>query len=287
MRSGILAALRKQQPDAVVVLHFLVIDPIIASLKSLALDIPVFVLVTDPFTAHPLWFLHKNLIFIVGSDRLKQRCLDMGISGEHLHVFSSIVDARFSLPVEPGTMPKLREAVGITHDRPLVLLLGGGDGLPRGKRILQAIVDADLPVGVAIVCGRNGRLESAARKIAAVSTIPVAVWGYTDKVFELIHASSVVVSKGGASAIMEILLCGKMPIVTDYLWEQEKGNVEFLTDNGVGLYENSVARIPKLLDRFLVDSPWQERVRKRIEELSLKNGTESIGNFIIQNIHGA
>jgi 1,2-diacylglycerol 3-beta-galactosyltransferase len=177
--------------------------------------------------------------------------------------------------------------VGITHDRPLVLLLGGGDGLPRGKRILQAIVDADLPVGVAIVCGRNGRLESAARKIAAASTIPVAVWGYTDKVFELIHASSVVISKGGASAIMEILLCGKMPIVTDYLWEQEKGNVEFLTDNGVGLYENSVARIPELLERFLADGPWQERVRRRIEGLSLKNGTESIGNFIIQNIHGA
>jgi processive 1,2-diacylglycerol beta-glucosyltransferase/1,2-diacylglycerol 3-beta-galactosyltransferase len=34
-------------------------------------------------------------------------------------------------------------------------------------------------------------------------------------------------SKCGASTFMEILLSKKIPIITDYIWEQEKGNVDY------------------------------------------------------------
>jgi UDP-N-acetylglucosamine:LPS N-acetylglucosamine transferase len=281
------ATLHREQPDRIVVLHFLLIQPAVATLKSLSMNIPIYVLVTDLFTAHPLWFLNKKLQFILCSETLRRHCTAAGISGDRLHVFPPITDERFSVRIPQESIPDVRKGLGFSPERPVVLLLGGGDGLPRGEKILRGVTEANLPVEVAIVCGKNRRLEEEANAIAAASPVPVTVFGYTDKVYELINISDVVISKGGASTVMEILLSGRMPIITDYLWEQEKGNVEFLEDNGVGIYEHDVRKIPGIVERFINDGKWQHEVAEKISQLKLQNGSESIGEFILHDQPGA
>ncbi|NMB82722.1 MAG: hypothetical protein GYA14_12985, partial [Ignavibacteria bacterium] len=59
------------QPDKIVLFHFFLIKPVFATLKKIKKNIPVITVVTDPFTAHPLWFLNKNQNFILFSDKLK------------------------------------------------------------------------------------------------------------------------------------------------------------------------------------------------------------------------
>ncbi len=275
--------LQRERPDRIVILHFLLIRPVVAALKSLNMKIDPIVVVTDPFTAHPLWFLNKKLDFIVSSEILRRRCVEAGIGAEKLHVFPTITGEKFSKVMESEDIDAFRRTLGIAPERKVVLLLGGGDGLPRGERILQGIVDANLSVEIIIVCGKNRRLEGQAKAIAAASSTRVTVFGYTTNVYELINISDVVISKGGASTIMEILLCGKMPIVTDYLWEQEKGNVEFLTDNGVGVYETNVNKVPNLVRRYLADEQWRESVTQKIMNLGIRNGTQAIGEFILEH----
>jgi processive 1,2-diacylglycerol beta-glucosyltransferase/1,2-diacylglycerol 3-beta-galactosyltransferase len=270
-----------------VILHFFLIRPTFMALKSLEMNVPVTVLVTDLFTAHPLWFLNRQPEFVVCSEILRQHCIALGIPDEQIQVFPPITDVRFSERIPDDRIPEVKAGLGFPADRPIVLLLGGADGLPRGARILRRIVESTLPVHVAIVCGRNRRLEEKARAIAAASQLPVTVFGYTDRVYELINVADVVISKGGASTIMEILLSGKMPVVSDYLWEQEKGNVEYLIEHGVGLYEHDAKEIPRILNRFFRDREWREDVARRISNLRVQNGVSMIAEHVHHHEQGA
>jgi len=44
-----------------------------------------------------------------------------------------------------------------------------------------------------------------------------------DFIYELINISDVVLTKCGASTIMENINLKKVPVVNDYIWEQEQG----------------------------------------------------------------
>ncbi len=280
-------ALEHERPDRIVILHFFLIRPTLVALKSLGMHVPVTVLVTDLFTAHPLWFLNREPEFIVCSEILRRHCIALGIPDAQIHVFPPITDVRFSERIPDDRIPIVKAGLGLPADRPVVLMLGGADGLPRGARILRRIVESNPPVHIAIVCGKNGRLEEKARAIAAVSPVPVTVFGYTDRVYELINVSDVVITKGGASTMMEILLSGKMPVVSDYLWEQEKGNVEYLIEHGVGMYEHHAKEIPRTLNRYFSDRDWREEVARKIGNLRLQNGVPMIAECIHRQQQGA
>ena len=117
----------EEKPAKIVVLHFFLIEPVYEAVKKLKLDIPVFTIVTDPFTAHPMWFLRKSQRFIVFSEELKQS-LSPGIPVEQVYVFPFILEEKFSQPIPTSAIPALKREMGFTTDKKIILILGGGDG---------------------------------------------------------------------------------------------------------------------------------------------------------------
>ena len=67
--------------------------------------------------------------------------------------------------------------------------------------------------------------------------VRIHVYGFVDFVYELINISDAVITKGGPATVMEILQLNKIPVISSYIWEQEKGNVELVTQSNVGFYE--------------------------------------------------
>ncbi len=279
---GVRKALETIRPQKVIVLHFFLIKPVVDSLRGLGWDIPVVVIVTDPFTAHPLWFLDKNLHFIVYSDVLRKKCIQGGIAADRVSVYPVILGTRYSSSPPSDDIAGIKSTLGLDAQLPTVLLVGGGDGLPRGERILRTLAESGLHMQLVIVCGKNKKLESAALSIASSAPVPVHVFGYTDKIFELIASSDLVISKAGASTMMEVLLLGKIPIVTDYLWEQEKGNVDFLMHEKLGIYEPSVDNLPVVVRTILESPSLALEAARRREALHLRNGTAEIAGYLLQ-----
>ena len=68
----------EDRPAKIVIFHFFLIAPVYQVMEELGLKIPVITAITDPFTAHPLWFQRKEQRFIVFSERLHQYCLRRG-----------------------------------------------------------------------------------------------------------------------------------------------------------------------------------------------------------------
>jgi processive 1,2-diacylglycerol beta-glucosyltransferase/1,2-diacylglycerol 3-beta-galactosyltransferase len=80
---------------------------------------------------------------------------------------------------------------------------------------------------------------------------------------------------------MEILMMRKIPIINDYLWEQELGNMEFVRDNRLGIYERDIARLPGIVNDLISNDALYRLYRGNIDALTLRNGTREVSEFLV------
>jgi len=272
------------KPEKIIVFHFFLIRPVYNIIKKHKLDIKVITVVTDPFTAHPFWFVNKNQTFILFSERLKKHALKLNINEKNLNVFPFILDEKYSYPIPPDQLPELKRNYGFDPSKKTVLIFGGGDGIPKGKKILEVILKAGIDINIGFVSGKNDSLVIKAHILKGkYKAMNLKVFGFVDFVYELLNISDFVITKAGASAMMEILHLKKVPIVIDYIWGQEKGNMEFIRDNNMGIFEEDINKLPSILNELLTS---QEKHNYYINNISNENlviGTEPVSRFILNN----
>jgi len=270
-------------PKKIVIFHFFLIKPVFEIIEKYNLNIPVLTVVTDPFTAHPIWFLQKDQNFIVFSEMLKEKCIRKGISEEKLKVFPFVLDRKFSQKISDSKSLIIRNSLGFEPDSKVILIMGGGDGMPKGKKILKRLITRNMNAEIAIVCGKNKKLYEHVMKLKNKYDIRnIKVYGYIDFVHSLIKISDVVITKCGASTFMEILLMGKVPLINNYIWEQEKGNMEFVCNSNMGILEKDTRKIPEVLNRLLTDHEFYNSLRNNIKSASISNGVGQVSEYILK-----
>ena len=273
--------IKKEKPEKILIFHFFLIRPVYRLMKKEKINCSVFTIVTDPFTAHPIWFLNKNQNFILFSEKLKERCIEKGITASRINVFPFIIAEKFSGKKNEVNVFELKKKLGFKPDSKIILLLGGGEGIPKGELIVRHLIRKLNNIEIAVVCGRNKNLFNNISLYSRQGNLTnIKLYGYIDFVDELINISDVVVTKCGASTFMEILFCKKIPIVISYIWEQEKGNVEFLTENRLGIYEKRIEKLPDTIKAIFSDSEKYSGIKKNILERNFENGVEKVAKFI-------
>jgi len=271
------------QPGKIVVFHFFLIKPVFEIIEKYNLDIPVITVVTDPFTAHPIWFLHKGQNFIVFSEMLRDNCIKRGIDKNKLKVFPFVLDRKFSQKISDSKTLTIRRKLGFEPDSKVILIMGGGDGMPHGKKILKHIITRNMEAEIAIVCGNNEKLFNHVSSLKEKYCIRnLKIYGFVDFVHSLINISDVVITKCGASTFMEILLMGKIPVINNYVWEQEKGNMEYVCNRKMGILERNTKRIPDVLHKLLTDIEYSNSIRNNIKKESICNGVGQVSEYILQ-----
>lgn len=273
-----------EEPCKIVIFHFFLIKPVYDILRENKLSIPVVTVVTDPFIAHPIWFLNKQQTMIVFSQQLKNYALKKNIPHEKVHVFPFILDEKYSAPMPKEEIPVLKKRLGFEVNKKIVLIMGGGDGIPKGEMILKNLLEELPEVCLAIVCGKNKSLYEFALELKKKGNYEnLKVYGYISFVYNLLSVSDVVITKCGASTFMEILMTRKIPVVNDYIWEQEKGNVEFLVKNRLGVYEKNMKKLPHVVKKLLKDEAFYQSYIINIEKAHLRNGTADVAEFLVKN----
>lgn len=161
----------------------------VARLKSDGLTVPSVVVITDSF-AHRMWVHDETDLFLVMSD----------LTAESVRRYRPeaplvVVPA----PVRPGflTAPDraaARRQLGVPDEVTCVLLMSGAWGLGPLDDVARALAEAG--IWCLAVAGTNAALRHALERLAR--TYPqVVVFGYTDRVPELMAAANVVVTSSG------------------------------------------------------------------------------------------
>lgn len=285
IKPGVEKRILENKPEKIVVFHCFIVKPVYEIIRKHSLSIPVITVVTDPFTAHPIWFLQKEQNYIVFSDLLRKKCINQGISINNIKVFPFVLDQKFSRKLSDSKTLIIRRDLGFKPFSRIILIMGGGDGMPRGKRILENIVAKNMDAEIAIVCGKNRKLYDNVMILKNKFQLSnLKVYGFIDFIHSLINISDVVITKCGASTSMEILLMGKVSVINNYIWEQEKGNMEFVCKGKMGILEKNTKRIPDILFRLFTDNEFYNSLRNNIKNASITNGVGQVSEYIL-NFH--
>ncbi len=223
--SGALASeLARLQPAAAVSLHPLLVAPLATAARRAAWPGRRATVVTDLVRVHRSWVSAPVDLLCVPSAAAAAECRRHRALPEAVETGLPIA-AQFSatLPPEAEARPALRRRLGLDPERFCVLLTGGGEGAGLRAQTVRELARAGLPIQLAVVCGRNRRLEGTLR--AATFPVPVRVVGYVDAMADWLRAADVVIGKAGPATIAETAAMERPLLCSGHLPGQEGPNV--------------------------------------------------------------
>ncbi len=215
--------------------------------------VPFATVVTDLVSAHPFWFCPAVDLLIVPLREVAGMARDWGVPAARIRRIGLPANPAFRPPA-PGEREALRRTLGWDPDRFTVLLTGGGNGSGGLHHLARQLSRCSRPLQLVAVAGRNRLLERRLRRLARRSPVPLHVYGFTDRMPELMRAADLLVCRAGPGTVTEALNTHLPMILYGYLPGQEEGNVRFVEEGGAGYYLPDRDRLAALV-RELADDP--------------------------------
>jgi 1,2-diacylglycerol 3-beta-galactosyltransferase len=218
------------------------------ALKALGAHRPPFInVVTDMVTTHALWFDNRADLILVPTETARQRALKYNMPSDKVRVVGLPVADRYCQPL--GKKSELRKELGWPLDKPVVLLVGGGEGMGPLAKTAQAIDESGLDTGLVIVCGRNRRLKAELESRKWEN--PTCIYGFVREMPDFMRAADYLVTKAGPGTIAEALNAQLPIILNSKLPGQEDGNVTFVEEEGAGVWAPRPADVVRALTRWI------------------------------------
>lgn len=282
-RRNIHNCIKKNRIDKVVILHFLLVQSAYRATLNLKKKPKLLTIITDPFTAHPLWFYNRHIPVIVFSTLAKETGIRRYLFPSHMiHQYPIILREEFTRPFSERTIEAKRKELGCAAGKPVFLIAGGGEGLPKAYAIVREYLRSDIDANLLVVCGKDTHTRDRLRAMCKKHPNKIVkVYGFVDFMFTLMNIADVIVTKGGPATVMEALMLKKPLIITSYLYGQERGNVDFLIKNRIGYYIDKPSSLIDTLRMFIRHPTMFYMLTKRINRLRLHIGTDRISKFIV------
>jgi 1,2-diacylglycerol 3-beta-galactosyltransferase len=241
---------------------------------------PFITVVTDMVTTPAFWYDKRADLITVPTEYARLRGLKLGMREEQFRVLGLPVAERFCHPSDDRRA--IRERLGWPQDLPMIVIIGGGEGMgPLGKNAL-AIDKARLPAGVAVVCGRNKRLKE--RLQHHEWNIPAYIYGFVHEMPDFMAAADVLVSKAGPGTISEAFISGIPLILYSRMPGQEDGNVAYVMEEGAGIWAPQPRLLVEALREWLVYPEKRAAAGRAAKRLARPEASRQIARLIAESV---
>jgi 1,2-diacylglycerol 3-beta-galactosyltransferase len=187
---------------------------------------------------------------------------------------------RFCQPA--SDKPALRVQLGWPKDLPVILLLGGGEGMGPLERTAKAIGRANMPATLVIVAGRNKELKS--RLESYPWTKPTFIYGFVHNMPDIMHAADIIVTKAGPGTISEALNAALPMVLYSRLPGQEDGNVTYVTGKGAGVWAPQPEQIVAALWNWIDHPDLCQEAAHRSRSLARPDAARKIAGILAERL---
>jgi 1,2-diacylglycerol 3-beta-galactosyltransferase len=271
--------LRDHPADLYVAVHPLINPPLGRAMEGIGLQTPYLTVVTDLVTTHATWFWKRADLVVVPTEAARQRGLRCGIPGGRLRVIGLPVSTRFG---QAAGKAEARVRLGWAQDRPVALLVGGGEGMGPLEQMARAIDAACLPLDLAIVCGRNQALKARLEQFPWHA--PVNIYGFVQDMPAFLSAADILVTKAGPGTISEALAAGLPMILTSRLNGPEEGNVGYVTGPGAAIWASRPEQVVEALRRWLEQPETRLEAARACRALARPRAAADIAAVILEQV---
>ena len=254
--------LKERSFDLVVSVHPLATRLPQQVLRAIRPEIPFVTVVTDLMTGHPFWYWPGADAMFVACEEVYERASQAGVSPSKIEITGLPINPRFAKVRQTTDKTSMKRRMGMPIDRPLLLLIGGAEGVGNLAGYAKAIASSNLPLSLMVITGRNERLarhlqEQCLRPVpAGKCPIPTQIAGFVDDIPHRMAAADLLITKAGPSTLCEGLAMGLPILISGFIPGQEEGNVHWITENKAGFLINHPNQMSDALhDLFNTDGP--------------------------------
>lgn len=254
--------------------------------KKGKIDCEIATIMTD-FAMHEQWLIGHEYTenFFVSNENMKQDMINYGVAENKIHVTGIPMSGRF---FENFDTQKIYEMFELDFDKKVILFFGGGEfglGKERTVKILKAFIQMVPTYQIVAVAGKNEKMKATFENLVQECNVKdrVRVLGFTDKVPELMHIASLVVTKPGGLTTTESLASELPMVIINPIPGQEEENAEFLVSKGVGVWIKNSDNPEEVITSLFSSPDNIEKMRENAKFLAKKNSTKVICDTILGN----
>jgi 1,2-diacylglycerol 3-beta-galactosyltransferase len=219
--------------------------------------------VTDLTTCHNTWFYNGVDRCFVATEESKQQALRLGMDGNKLRVYGLPIRPAFSHGLPPKAT--LKKRLGLDPKKPCIILMAGGEGMgPLEKTVNAVSQQIGARAQLVVVCGRNAALVERLRAKSYPEGMNVNIQGFVTNMPDFMGASDIIITKAGPGTISEALICGLPLVLNAFVPCQEEGNIPYVTENNVGVFETKPKNVASII------KSWLENEGKELKALSAR-----------------
>jgi len=241
---------------------------------------PQFTVITDALTINSLWYRASADGWFVTDRDSADFLLGRGLSASKVHVSGFPVAPGFAdrpdhwQPPAPSSTGKFR-----------VLFM-----INSGRRAARGIARALLQQGqwhITFTAGRDEGLRAELMRMAADSPAEAEVFGWTDRIPELLMTHHIVISKAGGATTQESINALCPLLVSQIVPGQEEGNYELIRRNDAGvLAETPEAIVAALRTAFHNDAVLWRGWRDNLRHIARPAAARHIASTVLKHASG-
>lgn len=242
-------------------------------------------IMTD-FASHEQWLVGHEYteFFFISNDNMEKELCNFGVEKRKIHVTGIPMSDRF---FEKFDTKKVFNSFNLNPERPVILFFGGGEfglGKERTIQILRSLIINVPNYQIVTIAGKNEKLkekfENLVNELNASNRVKVL--GFTNEVPELMHISSLVVTKPGGLTTTESLACNLPILITNPIPGQEEQNAEFLEAHGAGIWLRKHDDPDEVILNLFNTNGKLEEMKENTKKLAKKYSTKNICEIIVR-----
>ena len=256
-KNRIRVILKEENPDLIISTHPYSVPLVFSQIKKYRMNIPFVQVVTD-FDAHYIYIDQEIDAYITGIEFTNKTLIEKGIDKEKIHLYGIPIRKIFSQTKRNNL------------DKFSVLIMGGGMGLEGIKDCSEIILNSNLDLYLNIVCGKNEelKLELENKYASKISEGKLKVYGFTDKINEIMDNSSLIITKPGGLTSTEAITKRLPMLLPFYIPGQEKENVDILTETGLAIEVKELEDLPNMLLNLLNNKEEYNKLVENMDKLA-------------------
>ena len=278
---------KAKQYDLLVATHFFTLQALAIAKHRHGVSAPLVGLNSDPFDAHVMWAERGADEMIASSGIAKAKLTAKGVPAEKVSIFGYPLGLKF-LETHKAKA-EARTELGLKPDKLTVLQSAGGEGIGgQLEGFVEAVRTADLNVQYVVACGRNEALYKRLERMAEKhkGRLELLPQGFITNMQDWITASDLVLGKAGAATTFEALALERPIFHTSYAGYNERTNIDFCVENGVGRYVKTPAELVALLGGLSTDPTELDALSEKIRNLNIRPGTLDIVRHLVKRYLG-
>lgn len=240
-------------------------------------NLPLIGVLTD-YAPHSYWIYDTVDYYVTPCDEVGEKFAQKGVDSRKIKPYGIPISRKF---LSNHNKEELFRKLGLAKDRPVILAMGGGQGLGPMNKIVSAFKKMRIASELIVVTGNNRKLYDKLDRSIKSSKKKIFLYEFASNIDELMEAATLVITKAGGLTTAEALSKGLPMIIIKPLPGQEEINTAYLLDKRAAVEITDDDDLSKVIQELISDPSTLRQMKEAALKISKPNASFDIAKFIL------